>query len=412
MTSTRTGISSEGKSSLLKSLHSSSPVSKAGLTHSFYRYPARMPPELAREVIGLFTTPGGIVLDPFMGGGTSVVEAIACGRRAVGIDVNSLATFIAEVKTTPLSPRDEEVIRKWASGLDLAPSKFAHASEGTAPEVTNLGLRAQRVFGRALLQVDQLPKKRQQRFGRCCLLRVGQWCMDGKSSFPARSELKSQLLTSVEAMLAGLRDLVSCAREHGYSRRDLTARRVILHRSSVDAHTDTRLESILGKAELILTSPPYPSVHVLYNRWQVAGRRETPAPYWFIGESDGNPPSYYTMGTRARSGRETYYRMLVGAYRSMRSIMHPRGMVVQVVSFYDPDSQLPEFLQAMETAGFEEAFPISTSRDTLWRTVPNRSWYNRTTQTRRTRKELLLFHVPRSDRASLLPRRVHGIGCG
>ena len=31
--------------------------------------------------------------------------------------------------------------------------------------------------------------------------------------------------------------------------------------------------------QLILTSPPYPGVYVLYHRWKIGGRRESPAPF-------------------------------------------------------------------------------------------------------------------------------------
>ena len=46
-----------------------------GLSHSFYRYPARFSPLFARAAIAAFTNPGDVVLDPFMGGGTTLVEA-------------------------------------------------------------------------------------------------------------------------------------------------------------------------------------------------------------------------------------------------------------------------------------------------------------------------------------------------
>ena len=65
----------------------------SGLTHSFYRYPARFSPLFARTAIALFSKPGDTVLDPFVGGGTTVVETLAAGRRAVGVDLNSLAVF-------------------------------------------------------------------------------------------------------------------------------------------------------------------------------------------------------------------------------------------------------------------------------------------------------------------------------
>src|SRR6187399_1710425 len=89
-----------------------SPVS--GLTHRFYRYPARFSPRFARTVIQLFCAPGDLVLDPYMGGGTTVVEALACGREVVGNDINSLAVFLARVKTTPLSRDDRDSLMRWS----------------------------------------------------------------------------------------------------------------------------------------------------------------------------------------------------------------------------------------------------------------------------------------------------------
>lgn len=86
---------------LLQSLHSDKPV--RGLTHGFYRYPARFSPEFARSVIEAFSRPGDIILDPFVGGGTTVVEALASGRKVVGVDLNPLAVFTARIKSTPLS---------------------------------------------------------------------------------------------------------------------------------------------------------------------------------------------------------------------------------------------------------------------------------------------------------------------
>ena len=63
--------------------------------------------------------PGDLVLDPFMGGGTTVIEALATGRRAIGLDINALAVLIARVKTTPLSVSDWRALEQWASGKKL-----------------------------------------------------------------------------------------------------------------------------------------------------------------------------------------------------------------------------------------------------------------------------------------------------
>ncbi len=71
----------------------------SGWTHNFYRYPARFSPTFAAAAINALSRPDDIVLDPYMGGGTAIVEALAAGRRAIGNDLNSLATFVTRVKT-------------------------------------------------------------------------------------------------------------------------------------------------------------------------------------------------------------------------------------------------------------------------------------------------------------------------
>lgn len=44
------------------------------------------PVALMRELVQLFTQPGDVVLDPFMGGGTTGVAAVALGRGFVGVE--------------------------------------------------------------------------------------------------------------------------------------------------------------------------------------------------------------------------------------------------------------------------------------------------------------------------------------
>ncbi|UCE74376.1 MAG: site-specific DNA-methyltransferase [Methanomassiliicoccales archaeon] len=61
-------------------------------------YPARFSPAFASTAIELFSNPGDIVLDPYMGGGTTIVEAMVAGRRAIGADLNSLFKFLIKVK--------------------------------------------------------------------------------------------------------------------------------------------------------------------------------------------------------------------------------------------------------------------------------------------------------------------------
>src|ERR1700689_2474418 len=51
------------------------------------QHPAKMLPELARRIITEYSTPGQTVVDVMAGIGTTVVEASALGRRALGVEV-------------------------------------------------------------------------------------------------------------------------------------------------------------------------------------------------------------------------------------------------------------------------------------------------------------------------------------
>lgn len=52
-------------------------------------HPATFPLSLSRKVIELFTHEGELVLDPFVGSGTTLVAACDTNRNAVGFDLQS-----------------------------------------------------------------------------------------------------------------------------------------------------------------------------------------------------------------------------------------------------------------------------------------------------------------------------------
>lgn len=72
--------------------------------HGLHAYPARMPPQLARRLISEYSDFGDLVVDPFCGSGTVLVEASLAGRRSIGVDINPLAVLVSKGKTTPIPP--------------------------------------------------------------------------------------------------------------------------------------------------------------------------------------------------------------------------------------------------------------------------------------------------------------------
>lgn len=73
-------------------------------THGIHKYPAKFFPELPRWIIQRYSSASDKVLDPFMGSGTTNLEAMLLGRFSVGIDVDPFARLLANVKTTLIDP--------------------------------------------------------------------------------------------------------------------------------------------------------------------------------------------------------------------------------------------------------------------------------------------------------------------
>lgn len=71
-------------------------------THGYHAYPAMMIPQVARTLIHEYRPIGELktILDPYMGSGTTLVEAAIMGIDSIGTDLNPLARLISKVKTT------------------------------------------------------------------------------------------------------------------------------------------------------------------------------------------------------------------------------------------------------------------------------------------------------------------------
>jgi hypothetical protein len=366
----------------------------SGFTHGFYRYPARFSPQLARAFIHQYTQPGDVVLDPFMGGGTTVVEAIAAGRRVIGLDLNPLAHFVTLVKTTPLSLRDMEELRRWACTTTAreTPVPQAHPAD---PRLRNLPLSVFAALTPYTRTALELRPSRRRRFARCVLLHVGQWALESRQQLPSAKEIQVKIVEAVDNMLDGLEDFIAAAAESGVNTAQIRRNRRLLNTTTALGYWLAGARRT-GIPRLVLTSPPYPGVHVLYHRWQVLGRRETPAPFWLADLQDGHGESYYRFGSRTPTGMENYYATLRTAFTVVRRVLGPDTLVAQLLAFGDVGVQLPAYLAEMETAGYA---PVSVGAvipsDESWRRVPHRRWYMRVNDPgglHETAQEVLLLH--------------------
>ncbi len=90
-------------------------TSKQRAAHSLHEisYRACFKPQLPRFFITRLTRPGELVHDPFMGRGTTPLEAALLGRRCVGSDSNPLSARLLEPRFDP--PEVPEVAERMAS---------------------------------------------------------------------------------------------------------------------------------------------------------------------------------------------------------------------------------------------------------------------------------------------------------
>jgi DNA modification methylase len=378
---------------LREAARDSSPIS--GTTHDFYRYPARFSPKFAAAGIELFSDPGAVVLDPFMGGGTSIIEATRLGRSAIGNDINALAVFVTQVKTTPLSNRQVTTLRTWAE-LVVPSLRFNQplGNDWRPPDgIRNLHLPRARpikkLIALALSTLSDLPDDATRRFARCALLMSGQWALNGRKTAASCERYRQRLCASVHTMLDGL------AQYERSLQKDLTGKIRLICGDVADLNS-TQLVAEAGKADLVLTSPPYPNIHILYHRWQVDGRKETQAPYWISNTRDGQGSAYYNLGDRQKLNAEDYFERLAVSFKSIRNAMKDGGILLQMVSFGQPKRDLRRYLASMSAAGFTEVLmPAGPGggRRRIWRSVPRRAWHATTRGATASSREVVLLHI-------------------
>jgi len=95
------------------------------LTHWIYPYKGKFHPQMIRALLNIIgLKQGDIVLDPFIGSGTTALEAQLLGINCVGIDISPLCVLQSRVKTESIEALPQ--IREWKEEVTkrIRPSLF------------------------------------------------------------------------------------------------------------------------------------------------------------------------------------------------------------------------------------------------------------------------------------------------
>jgi DNA modification methylase len=365
----------------------------SGFTHNYYNYPARFSPLFAREAINTFSAPGDLIIDPFMGGGTTLIESKLLNRNSIGFDISSLAHFVTRVKTNPLRPNEVNFV---LNNLDSMVFDInCHNQSVGSDEWFENGYhrnicskdtwRIRKSMEQFINNVEHFDfSKKIQNFLRCALLKTGQWALDSKKLICSVEDFKQKLYSNVIEMCEGALDF-----HLALENTDRGALSLCYNYSALDG-ISKNISAKYDSPKLIVTSPPYPGVHVVYHRWQIHGKKETPAPFWIANSLDGQGLTHYTMGNRQQKGLETYFSNIKDTYTAIKQVCSRQTLIIQMLAFSDASWQLPKYLEAMNSAGFDE---VQFTSQRLWRTVPNRKWYADKKGKTESSNEVVLFHM-------------------
>jgi DNA modification methylase len=87
--------------------------------HFFHHYTAKFIPQIPAKLIRYFCRGNDVVIDPFVGSGTTLVEAKLLGCHSYGLDTNPLAIKIANAKTMLVNEKIVDEIDRFIGWLRL-----------------------------------------------------------------------------------------------------------------------------------------------------------------------------------------------------------------------------------------------------------------------------------------------------
>lgn len=240
-------------------------------TNTMHPYPAKFIPQIPKHFIELLSEPGNTVYEPFLGSGTTAVEANILGRNAIGNDVNELAVLISKVKTTPISTQRlnslDSLLNKTYNRIDLL---YSGKKNGIVnPKIVNLDLWFKDfVINELVIIKEEIEKLTDKDLKDFCLVTLSGIIINVSNQdsdtryvrvpkninhFDTVDKFSKQLSKLKRALQSSYEDL-----SKGYSEFKVA---------------DTRTENIFpeNSADLAVTSPPYPNAYDyhLYHKYRL-----------------------------------------------------------------------------------------------------------------------------------------------
>jgi site-specific DNA-methyltransferase (cytosine-N4-specific) len=239
-------------------------------THSIHPYPAKFIPQIPRCFITHFSKIEDTIYDPFVGSGTTAVEANILGRNAIGNDINELAILISRVKTTPITNIKLKKLDVLLNTSYNNINKFYTKKKTIIkPEIINLSLW----FKEFVIAEIVIIKEEIEKLEEIELRNLGFVALSGiivtvsNQDSDTRYVRVSKKLTHFDTFHKFSKQLTKLRKNLNDSYEEISKG------SSILKLADTREEGIFpeNSADLAITSPPYPNAYDyhLYHKYRL-----------------------------------------------------------------------------------------------------------------------------------------------
>jgi hypothetical protein len=288
------------------------------------------PPSFARGNILSFSNEGDLILDPFCGRGTTVLEALLNGRQAIGVDINPVAAVVSRSKVQ--APPLKHVINR----IDALEKKFRvypvelfHEQIGKLPQFF-WHAYTEKTLQQVLFLREHLDWRRKSIDRFICALVLGHLHGESESS---PSYLSNQMPHTIAPKL---NYSMRYWQKHGMHAPERNAFDLLRTKATyrleggipknrglvinTDARNSAkRLKRYKGKVAAVITSPPYLDVtRFEEDQW---------LRLWFLG---GEPQPTYGRISKDDRHKDTtkYFSFLTDVWNGIEPLMKPSSILV------------------------------------------------------------------------------------
>lgn len=247
------------------------------LTHDIHPYPAKFIPQIPGHLIARLSLPGELILDPFGGSGTTALESVRIGRRALSIDANAIGTLIGKVKTSNLDSitiADLAAIRNVVNArISNLPDEvlFCNEYSGYIPEILNIdkwfpiSSRGELAFIRSRIAVMESEKAKEVALLALSKIILSVSFQDSETRYTSRP----RIILQGETLRRYIKALDGIIQKKARTQHELRYGVCNFITSDIKNLSDNLCEN--DSVDLIVTSPPYGNAndYHLYHRFRL-----------------------------------------------------------------------------------------------------------------------------------------------